>query len=226
MASKPMPAPQRDAPDGAPAMSHRFRGFLPVVVDIETGGLNPDRDALLEIAAVALGMDQRGLLYPDRHVRHAVAPSAGANIDEASLQLTGIDPTDPARGAIDEADALRALFQWVRAEIAARECSRAILVGHNAHFDHQFISTAARRSGVSRNPFHLFSVFDTVSLAGVALGETVLARACAAASIPFDAGRAHNALYDAEKTAALFCLLANQATLSRHAPWRLEAPSR
>ncbi|MED5420384.1 MAG: hypothetical protein VYD01_02905, partial [Pseudomonadota bacterium] len=36
------------------SMSDRFRGFLPVVVDVETGGFNCKTDALLEIAAVFL----------------------------------------------------------------------------------------------------------------------------------------------------------------------------
>ena len=205
------------APASRDAMSRRFRGFLPIVIDVESGGLDPERDALLELAAISLGMDQRGLLYPDRRVRHAVAPSAQTNVDAAALALTGIDLDDPGRGAVDEADALRALFRWVREEVAARDCTRAILVGHNAHFDRRCIAAAARRCGISRSPFHMFSVFDTVSLAGVALGETVLARACEAAAIPFDASCAHSALYDAEKTAALFCFLANQVTLCRRA---------
>ncbi len=202
--------PERPPAAGGHRMAKRFRGFLPVVVDIESGGLDAERDALLEIGAVTVAMDRRGLLYPDQRWQCAVAPFPNANLDPASLSMTGIDPDDPKRGAVGEASALSELFQIVRAEVAAHQCTRAILVGHNAHFDHQFITAAARRCDTPNSPFHLFSVLDTVSLAGVALGETVLARACEAASIPFNARRAHNALYDAEKTAALFCCIVNQ----------------
>ena len=45
-------------------IAYRFRGFLPVVIDVETGGFNAQTDALLEIAAVLIGMDDKGcLLY-------------------------------------------------------------------------------------------------------------------------------------------------------------------
>ncbi|HAV68246.1 MAG TPA: ribonuclease T, partial [Alcanivorax sp.] len=42
-----------------PSLALRFRGFLPVVVDVETGGFDARNDALLEIAAVLLDMDAR-----------------------------------------------------------------------------------------------------------------------------------------------------------------------
>src|SRR5690349_2637481 len=44
--------------------AERFRGFLPVVVDIETGGFDSERDALLEIAAVIVRMDEHGVVHP------------------------------------------------------------------------------------------------------------------------------------------------------------------
>jgi ribonuclease T len=50
--------------DNQPRMARRFRGFLPVVVDVETGGFNSRTDALLEIAAVLIDMDDDGQLYP------------------------------------------------------------------------------------------------------------------------------------------------------------------
>ncbi|MFH7391451.1 exonuclease domain-containing protein, partial [Pseudomonas syringae pv. tagetis] len=37
-------------------MAARFRGYLLVVVDVETGCFNSATDALLEIAAVTIGM--------------------------------------------------------------------------------------------------------------------------------------------------------------------------
>jgi ribonuclease T len=186
-------------------MAERFRGFLPVVVDVETGGFHSATDALLEIGAVFLSIDASGELVPGETIRYHVKPFPGARMDPASLQVTGIDPFHPLRPAIDEADALRELFKRVRKEVKVHDCKRAILVGHNAFFDLQFINAAVERTSVKRNPFHPFSSFDTVTLAGVTVGQTVLGRAVAAAGLEWDDEQAHSALYDASMTAQLFC---------------------
>jgi ribonuclease T len=191
-------------------MSRRFRGYLPVVVDVETGGFDASRHALLELAAVPLELDDQGLLIPGQtHAAHVV-PAEGTQIDPKSLEVTGIRLDHPFRLAKAEKDALEHVFAPIRAALKKHNCQRAILVGHNAHFDLGFINAAVARSGHKRNPFHPFSVFDTVTLGGVAFGQTVLARAVAAAGIEFDASQAHSAVYDTEKTAELFCHIANQ----------------
>ena len=192
------------------AIAQRFRGFLPVVVDVETGGFNPATDALLEVAAVLVRMNEHGELQPAEKFRYLVKPFPGANLEPASLQVTGIDPYHPLRPALDEGDALRRLFQEVRKEVRAQGCNRAILVGHNAFFDLQFLNAAVARSGIKRNPFHPFSSFDTATLGGVAFGQTVLGRAIVAAGLEWDESRAHSALYDAEMTAQLFCTIVNR----------------
>lgn len=191
-------------------ISNRFRGFLPVVVDVETGGFNAQTDALLEIAAVLVRMDDSGTLSPAETYRFHVKPFPGANLDPNSLAVTGIDPDHPLRPAIDERDALQRVFREVRRELRAQNCSRAILVGHNAFFDLQFLNAAVERTAIKRNPFHPFSSFDTVTLAGLAYGQTVLARAAEAAGIQWDASQAHSAAYDAEITARLFCGVVNR----------------
>jgi ribonuclease T len=191
--------------DGHDPIADRFRGFLPVVVDVETGGFNSATDGLLEIGAVLLAIDANGELVPGETLRYQVKPFPGANLDPASLRVTGIDPDHPLRQAIDEADALREFFSQVRKEVKAHGCKRAVLVGHNAFFDLQFINAAVERTGVKRNPFHPFSSFDTVTLAGVTFGQTVLGRAVAAAGFEWDDDQAHSALYDATMTAHLFC---------------------
>lgn len=193
-----------------PEISTRFRGFLPVVVDVETGGFNPATDALLEVAAVFLELTESGAIAPGERHRFMVKPFEGANLEAASLQVTGIDPFNPLRPALEEGDALRRLFTEIRREVKARECKRAILVGHNAFFDLQFINAAVERCGIKRNPFHPFSSFDTVTLAGVAFGQTVLSRAVEAAGSSWDEERAHSALYDAEQTAFVFCEIVNR----------------
>lgn len=191
-------------------LSTRFRGFLPVVVDVETGGFDAQHDALLEIAAVIVGMDDDGTLLPEPVVSTHVTAFPGANIDPKSLEVNGIDPDQPLRGAIPERAALDLIFKPVRTAIKASGCQRAILVGHNAAFDLGFLNAAVRRTGHKRNPFHPFSCFDTATLGGLAYGQTVLSRAVQAAGFDWNADEAHSAVYDAERTAAMFCAIVNR----------------
>ncbi len=202
----------QDSPSATetPLIAHRFRGFLPVVVDVETGGFNADTDALLEIAAVLLEMDDQGCIVRGDTHRYHVRPFEGANVEAASLAVNGIDPWHPLRPAIDERDALQRVFREVRRAIRESGCSRAVLVGHNAFFDLSFLNSAVARTGLKRNPFHPFSSFDTATLGGVVFGQTVLARAVGAAGLDWDESRAHSAAYDAERTADLFCEIVNR----------------
>ena len=190
-------------------MARRFRGYLPVVIDVETGGFNSATDALLEIAAVIPAMDDEGLLYAEHSLFYRVEPFEGANIEQAALDFTGIKLDHPLRMAVTENVALAEIFKSVRKSMKACGCKRAILVGHNSHFDLGFLNAAVERCGIKRNPFHPFSSFDTATLAGLAYGQTVLAKACEAAAINFDTREAHNARYDTEKTAELFFGIVN-----------------
>ncbi len=191
-------------------ISRRFRSFLPVVIDVETGGFNASTDAILEIAATIMRMDGNGELKVLKTCAYNVAPFEGANLEQSALDFTGIDPWHPFREAMSEADAMAELFKIIRKEIKEQSCNRAILVGHNAHFDAGFINAAVERCSIKRNPFHPFSHFDTATLSGLAYGQTVLAKACAEAHIDFDSSEAHAAAYDAEKTAELFCSIVNR----------------
>ncbi|MCU7904260.1 MAG: ribonuclease T [Candidatus Thiodiazotropha sp. (ex Epidulcina cf. delphinae)] len=202
------------------AIAQRFRGFLPVVVDVETGGFDAVRDALLEIAATTIAMDDQGMLYPAERLAFHLTPFEGANIDPKALEFNGIDPDHPFRQALPESQALNLLFPPIRKAIKASGCKRAILVGHNAFFDLGFLNAAVERCGIKRNPFHPFSTFDTVTLAGVAYGQTVLARAAQCAGLDWDSSQAHSAIYDTEQTAKLFCTVINQwQRLSQEKPW-------
>ena len=191
-------------------ISDRFRGFLPVVIDVETGGFIAATDAVLEVAATLVRMDEDGTLAVHRTVNFNVAPFEGANLEQAALDFTGIDPYHPFREAVSEDEAMTELFRIIRKEVRDQGCSRAILVGHNAHFDAGFINAAVERTEIKRNPFHPFSFFDTATLSGLAYGQTVLAKACAEAGIAFDNAEAHSAAYDAERTAELFCDIVNR----------------
>ncbi|MEO1081988.1 MAG: ribonuclease T [Pseudomonadota bacterium] len=192
------------------AISERFRGFLPVIVDMETGGFCASTDAILEIAATFVRMDSAGQLAVHETHGFNVAPFEGANIEQSALDFTGIDPYHPFREAQAEKEVLGELFRLVRREIREHECNRAILVGHNAHFDAGFLNAAIERCEIKRNPFHPFSHFDTATLSGLAYGQTVLAKSCAEAGIPFDNEQAHSAIYDATCTAELFCSIVNR----------------
>lgn len=194
----------------SPAIGQRFRGFLPVVVDVETGGFNPVTDALLEIAAVPVIMQADGLLAPGPTWRFHVQPFAGANIEAAALAVNNIDPYHPLRPALPEKDAMTRLFKEVRQAVKDSDCTRAVLVGHNAYFDLNFVNAATTRADIKRNPFHPFSSFDTATLAGVAFGQTVLAKALLAAGLTWSSSEAHSAAYDAERTAELFCIICNR----------------
>lgn len=188
----------------------RFRGFYPVVIDIETSGFDNKINAILEIAAVTLKMNHDGWLAIDEKIHFHVDPFEGSVLEPSALAFNGIDPSNPLRGAVKESIAVDEIFKMVRKGIKSSDCNRAIIVAHNAHFDHGFLMAAAERSKVKRNPFHPFSTFDTASLAGLVYGQTVLAKACESAKIPFDHKEAHSALYDTEKTAILFCEIINR----------------
>lgn len=187
----------------------RFRGFLPVVVDVETGGFNANKHALLEVAAVPILMKADGTVGMGKTVSCHVEPFPGSAMEEEALQFTGIDPYNPFRMAMPEKEALEYIFEPIRQLIKTTKCTRAILVGHNPFFDLGFIKAASERCKIKKNPFHQFSTFDTATLGGLAYGQTVLAKAGKAAGIDWNNNEAHSAIYDTEKTAELFCKIVN-----------------
>ncbi|MCF6203418.1 MAG: ribonuclease T [Methylococcaceae bacterium] len=191
-------------------LAQRFRGYLPVIIDIETAGFNAKKNPLLEIAAVIVEFDSRGNLEITESHASNIIPFENAEFDEAALKFTGIDPYHPFRMSIDEKEALTKIFSPVRAAIKRNECTRAILVGHNPAFDINFLNAAIDRTKTKRSPFHPFSSFDTATLGGLAYGQTVLAKIAKAANLEWDADKAHSAIYDAEQTAKLFCMIVNK----------------
>ena len=191
-------------------LAQRFRGYLPVIIDIETSGFNPKKNALLEIAAVIVELDSSNNLEITECYSTHVVPFKNSELDAAALKFNGIDPHHPFRMAIDEKDALDMLFKPIRQAIKRNNCTRAILVGHNPAFDIGFLNAAIQRTQIKRSPFHPFSTFDTATLGGLAYQQTVLAKIAQAAGLEWDNEKAHSALYDAEKTAELFCRVVNR----------------
>ena len=191
-------------------LDKRFRGYLPVVIDIETAGFNPKKNALLEIAAVIVELNSNNNLeITERYTTHVI-PFKNSELDEAALKFNGIDPHHPFRMAIEEKEALNMLFKPIKDAVKRNNCTRAILVGHNPAFDIGFLNAAIQRTQIKRSPFHPFSTFDTATLGGLAYQQTVLAKIAQAAGLDWDNEKAHAALYDAEKTAELFCMIVNR----------------
>ncbi|ABG39924.1 RNAse T [Paraglaciecola sp. T6c] len=191
-------------------LKDRFRGYFPVIVDVETAGFNAQTDALLEVAAITTQMDADGFLTPDKTFHYHVVPFEGANLEKAALEFNGIDPWCALRGALDETEVMKDLCKQIRKEQKDADCQRSVMVAHNAAFDLGFINAAIERSKIKRTPFHPFVSFDTTTLSGLALGQTVLVKACQAANISFDQSEAHSALYDTQKTAELYCYIVNK----------------
>ena len=196
--------------DATTPLAQRFRGYYPVVIDVETAGFNAKTDALLEIAATLLAMDDDGKLFPQQTLHFHIEPFEGANLDASSLAFNGIDPFNPLRGAVSEREAITEICKAVRKAQKDAGCQRSVIVAHNAAFDQGFFNAAVERLNYKRSPFHAFVSFDTTSLSALALGQTVLAKACQAAGIAFDNKEAHSALYDTERTAELFCYIVNR----------------
>jgi ribonuclease T len=189
-------------------LKDRIRGYLPVVIDVETSGFNEQTDALLEICAIILGMDEEGSFFAKTTLHYHVEPFKGANIEASAIKFNGIDIDNPFRLAVSEKKALSEIFDHINEELETEECSRAILVGHNAFFDLGFVKAATLRANL-KSPFHQFSTIDTVSLSALCCGETVLAKAISKMDIEWDNNEAHSALYDTQKTSELFCQIFN-----------------
>ncbi|MBP7884520.1 MAG: ribonuclease T, partial [Acinetobacter sp.] len=109
----------------APVIAQRFRGFLPVVVDVETAGFNAQTDALLEIACIPIVYDEQGQFIPGPSFHAHINPFEGANLDRRSLDFIGIDPFNPMRVAMaeDERGALKRIFKSLNEVRKAQHCT-------------------------------------------------------------------------------------------------------
>jgi len=189
-------------------LKDRFRKFLPVIVDLETGGFDSKKNAILEIAIQLIDEEDSKLILGDSY-RYHINPFEGLKVDKESLEFLRLDLNHPLRSAVEEEYALKESFKIINKHKSKYECSRAILVGHNAFFDHSFLKEACNRNNIKKSPFHPFSLIDTVSLGVLATQQTVLARVCKELDISYINEEAHSAAYDAEVTAQVFCKIIN-----------------
>ncbi|RIY32427.1 hypothetical protein CJP74_04660 [Psittacicella melopsittaci] len=186
-------------------MAKRFRGFYPLVVDIETTGIDYKENSIIQIAAVALTFDKDLNLVPYAELKLNVHPLAGKKINPDSIAITKINPFDYQRKAVDLSTALTALCKFARGAQKAHNCKRTVLTAHNVDFDKSFIYHYLEQCKVKRIPFHPFTAFDTSVLGAVFLGESRLK--VAINKLPnetFDTSKAHDALFDAHECAKLF----------------------
>ena len=190
-------------------MQNRFRGFMPVVIDVECGGFIPYRCTVGNCRSV-VGDSGDGSLAAwgnwRYHVQPFPAPTSNGvtRCDGLSILFTRYAQRFQRRSA-------HAIVQEISQAMKDNDCTRAILVGHNACFDLNFLNAAVARTEIKRNPFHPFSSFDTATLAGVAFGQTGYRSRF---KRPESLGIRTNAFgaYDAQQTADCFARSANEGT--------------
>ncbi len=165
-------------------------GRVYVALDIETTGLDPERDAILEIGAVRFKGRRifdtfSQLVHPGRPIPFKIQ------------QLTGITPAD-----IEDAPPLHAVLPEL-----GRFVGNNPILGHNINFDLSFI----RKQGLLQQNIGI----DTFELASILLPHasryslTALLKYLGV-ELPPD-GQSHRALDDAQATRQLFEALLDQA---------------
>lgn len=113
-----------------------------LIVDTETGGRDPQRHALLEVAALVVD----GELQELGRFHSLVIPWPGLVIEPESLKLTGVDLQEVGRQGLAEGEALRRLLAFA-AEYADGD-GMPTLSGWNVAFDEGFLRAAAARHGL------------------------------------------------------------------------------
>ncbi len=190
-------------------LHEKFRGFYPVVIDMETTGFNSKTNAILEICAINIDMFN-GILKPNEIFHCHISPFKNSILLKKNLDFNNINPYNPLRFAISENKAIEDLFTFSFNSKKKYKCNKCVLVGHNASFDLSFLNSLIKRIKNNKNPFHTFTNFDTATLSALKYNQTVLAKATKIAKIKFNAKQSHSALYDAKKTAELFCKIINE----------------
>ena len=188
--------------------NERFGGLLPIVVDMETSGINPDSNAILELASIVLYLNDKLDLQCGNFFSCHVRPFPSSKIDPSSMYINTIEIENPFRLALSEEEAINRLFRFVYMNLRNFGCRKAVLVGHNANFDLAFLESARKRYKID-SPFHTFTVIDTATIGAVFYGKTVLANVVNASNMRFNPKLAHSAIYDAKITTDLFCSVTN-----------------
>ena len=105
------------------------------VLDIETTGLSPERDAIIEIAVIR--SETRDGITREQVLNELVRPSG--NIPKRIRELTGI-----TNEMVADADTIDRVLPRVAALVGD-----ARVIAHNAHFDRRFLERNARLMGAT-----------------------------------------------------------------------------
>jgi DNA polymerase-3 subunit epsilon len=154
------------------------------VLDVETTGLSPERDRIIEIALVRLAHN-------------------GIPVDEWTTRL---DPEGPVGAThihgIQQSDvAGQPLFRSLATQVA-QLLGDLPVVAHNANFDLAFLRSEFSRAGWDMPPLRAFCTLGGSHEYFPSLGRRRLADCCWAAGIRHNQN--HSALGDARATGALF----------------------
>ena len=180
-------APRIDGDDFFQALSFSHVPAAFVAFDCETTGLNADRDALLQIAAVAV--------TPQGARSWSTLVDPGCPVGLTVARLTGITP-DRLVGAPPPGSALAAFRDFV---------GELPLVAHNAAFDLGFVSAGLRRHHLPPLQAPVYDTLELARLVDPAAGSHRLGDLTRSRGIELD--QAHDALADARAAAALFVSL-------------------
>ncbi|MCM1040141.1 MAG: 3'-5' exonuclease [Roseburia sp.] len=154
-----------------------------VCLDLETTGLDPKRDKIIEIGAVRV---RAGEIT----ARMETLVNPGRMLEERIVELTGISDKD-LEGAPDVAEVLPELLAFIGDDI---------LLGHSVLFDYSFVKKAAVNQRLS---FEKEGI-DTLKIARKFLAD-LESRSLGSLCDHFGIGHsAHRALADAEATTALY----------------------
>ena len=158
-------------------------------IDIETTGLGPEKEKIIEIGAVK---------YEDgaqKEVFSTLIRPQTAGIPARITELTGITD-EMVKDAPGEAEAMASLLRFLEGE--------EVLLGHNVSFDFSFLKVAANRLGETFE----YRGLDTLAIARLChpeLPKKTLAAMCEAYGIINE--HAHRAYEDACTAAQLYFAL-------------------
>lgn len=181
-----------------------------IVLDTETGGLDPFANPMTQFACVIL--DGTTLKEKDRWESY-IKPYDDLTIEQAALDKTMVTWSDIRSGIKLDlwASTFIAFCEQHRQKARTKEQGRLILVGHNVTFDRDFLNVGIMLAGhdTTIEEWVFPNFIDTLALAKLTWGvgkerteKLTLTDCCARAGIKIT--DAHGAMNDVEATADLF----------------------
>jgi len=169
------------------------------VVDLECTGLEPERHEIIQIARVVIDTVEKTII-PGLTTSEYILPTRWYQRDHAAMKVNELTIEKLQAEGISAKLALRDFGSGVN-------WSETVLAAWGVDFETKFLRDAFRR--IDRVVPFTFKVIDLRSLGHLPrakLGFTDymgLGESCDYYGVSFDSGKAHDALYDATKTAEL-----------------------